>query len=68
MLVVNGIEVASQTESHALLVVIEGAAHAINFSHPEQPANVVRRWLRDEPIADDPTVPGRARVILTPPS
>ena len=45
---------------------IEGAAHAINYSHPEQLANVVRSWMADQPIVDDPTAPGRARVFLRP--
>ena len=32
-------EVAGQTANHALLVIIEGAAHAVNFSHPDELAN-----------------------------
>ena len=51
---------------HVTALTIEGAAHAVNFSHPEQLANVVRSWMADRPIVDDPTVPGRARVFLTP--
>jgi pimeloyl-ACP methyl ester carboxylesterase len=54
-------EVAGQTESHALLVVIEGAAHAINFSHPGELANVIRQFMDDLPIVDDPDLPGLAR-------
>ena len=45
---------------------IHGAAHAINFSHPEQLANVVRSWMADQPIVDDPAVPGRVEVFLRP--
>jgi pimeloyl-ACP methyl ester carboxylesterase len=52
---------------HVTGVTIEGAAHAINFSHPEQLANVVRSWMADERIVDDPTAPGRVRVFRTPP-
>ncbi|HEX5040142.1 MAG TPA: alpha/beta hydrolase [Candidatus Limnocylindria bacterium] len=51
---------------HVTALTIHGAAHAINFSHPEQLANVVRRWMADQPIEDDPTLPGRARVFLRP--
>ena len=51
---------------HVTALTIHGAAHAINFSHPEQLANVVRRWMADQPIVDDPTLPGRARVFLMP--
>ena len=54
-------EVAGRTESHALLVVIEGAAHAINFSHPGELANVIRLFMDDRAIVDDPDSPGEAR-------
>ncbi len=50
---------------HVTAVVIDGAAHAINFSHPDQLANVVRSWMADRPIVDDPTAKGRVRVLLT---
>ncbi|MDN5762222.1 MAG: alpha/beta hydrolase [Microlunatus sp.] len=55
-------EVAAQTDSHVLLVVLEGAAHAINFSHPGELANIIRLFMADEPIVDDPNSPGTARV------
>ena len=51
---------------HITAVTIHGAAHAINYSHPEQLANIVRCWMADQPIVDDRTVPGRARVFLRP--
>ena len=54
-------EVAGRTESHALLVLIEGAAHAINFSHPGELANVIRLFMDDRAIVDDPDSPGEAR-------
>ena len=53
--------VASRTDSHALLVVIEGAAHAINFSHPGELAHIIRLFMADKPIVDDPTSPGHSR-------
>ena len=56
-------EVASQTDNHVLAVVIEGAAHAINFSHPGELANVIRLFMADEPIRDDPNSPGNARAV-----
>ena len=55
-------EVAGQTENSVLLVVIHGAAHAINFSHPGELANVIRQFMSDKPIVDDPDSPGDARV------
>jgi pimeloyl-ACP methyl ester carboxylesterase len=54
-------EVAGQTDNHVLLVVLEGAAHAINFSHPGELANVIRLFMADKPIVDDPTSPSHAR-------
>ena len=53
-------EVAGQIENSVLLVVIHGAAHAINFSHPGELANVIRQFMSDEPIVDDPDSPGHA--------
>jgi pimeloyl-ACP methyl ester carboxylesterase len=55
-------EVAGQIDNSVLLVVIHGAAHAINFSHPGELANVIRQFMSDEPIVDDPDSPGQARV------
>lgn len=54
-------EVAGRTENSVLLVVIDGAAHAINFSHPGELANVIRQFMSDRPIIDDPDSPGHAR-------
>ena len=54
-------QIARQEENHVLLVVIDGAAHAINFSHPGELANVIRLFMTDQPIVDDPDSPGRAR-------
>ncbi|HYI54176.1 MAG TPA: alpha/beta hydrolase [Microlunatus sp.] len=55
-------EVAAQTDNHVLLVVLEGAAHAINFSHPGELAHIIRLFMADKPIVDDPSSPGNARV------
>ena len=53
--------VASQTDTHVLLVVIEGAAHAINFSHPGELSHIIRQFMADQPITDDPDSPGHSR-------
>jgi len=53
-------EVASQTDNHVSVVAIDGAAHAINFSHPGELANVIRLFMADQPIVDDPDSPGHA--------
>ena len=55
-------EVAAQTDNHVLVVRIEGAAHAINFSHPGELSNVIRLFMDDKPIVDDPDSPGHATV------
>jgi pimeloyl-ACP methyl ester carboxylesterase len=55
-------EVASGTDNHVLAVVIEGAAHAINFSHPGELAHLIRLFMGDRPIVDDPDSPGHSRV------
>lgn len=55
-------EVASRTDNHVLVVMIEGAAHAINFSHPGELAHLIRLFMSDQPIVDDPDSPGHARV------
>jgi pimeloyl-ACP methyl ester carboxylesterase len=54
-------EVASKAEHHGIFVVIDGAAHAINFSHPGELSNVIRLFMADKPIVDDPDSPGNAR-------
>ena len=67
-------EVAQKTDNHVLAVVIEGAAHAINFSNPGELANVIRLFMADRPIVDDPDSPGDShsyeihRGTLHPPS
>jgi len=56
-------EVADQTDSHVLVVFIEGAAHAINFSHPGELASIIRQFMNDKPIVGDPDSPGHARAF-----
>lgn len=55
-------EIAGQTDSHVLVVLLEGAAHAINFSHPDQLAHVIRLFMDDVAIANDPDWPEHLRV------
>ncbi len=51
---------------HVTAAVIEGAAHAINFSHPDQLAHIVRCFLDGRPIVGNPSAKGRVRVFETP--
>jgi len=55
-------QVFAQDQNHVLLVVLDGAAHAINFSHPRELAHVIRRFMDDKPITDLPGSAG-ARVF-----
>ena len=54
-------EIAAQDDNHVLLVVLEGAAHAINFSHPRELAHLIRLFMADRPITDPPGGRGHAR-------
>jgi pimeloyl-ACP methyl ester carboxylesterase len=56
-------EVVARIDTNVVVVVIEGAAHAINFSHPAELAHIIRSFMADRPITDDPEAPGRARVV-----
>ena len=55
-------------------MIIEGAVHAVNFSHPDELANVIRLFMADQPVVDDANSPGVARTYelhrgtLAPPS
>lgn len=56
-------EVGRLAPRHVTVVLIEGAAHAVNFSHPGELAHVIGSWLDGREIVDDPSQPGRARVV-----
>jgi pimeloyl-ACP methyl ester carboxylesterase len=60
------VETAAQLPGKVSVVVIEGAAHAINFSHPGELAHVIGSWLDGVAIVDDPAHPGRSRVVAIP--
>jgi pimeloyl-ACP methyl ester carboxylesterase len=55
-------EIAVLSDNHVLLVQLEGAAHAINFSHPGELAHLIRLFMEDKPIVDDPESPGTAHL------
>jgi pimeloyl-ACP methyl ester carboxylesterase len=60
------IAVAQGLPAHTTVVVIEGAAHAINFSHPGELAHVIGAWLDGREITDHPSETGRSAVIPIP--
>ncbi len=51
---------------HVTALAIEGAAHALNFSHADQLAHVVSAWLEGVPLVGDPAAKGRVRVFSWP--
>ncbi|MDM7829834.1 alpha/beta fold hydrolase [Cellulomonas edaphi] len=59
-------EVGRLAPDHITVALIEGAAHAINFSHPGELAHVIESWLDGVEIADDPDEPGFTRVLQLP--
>ncbi len=56
-------EVASRTDNHVLVVLMEGAAHAINFSNPRELSHIIRLFMADQPIVGDPDSPGFSRLV-----
>ena len=56
-------EIGRLAPPHLTIAVIEGAAHAVNYSHPGELAHVIRSWLDGRKITDDPNEPGITRVV-----
>lgn len=46
-------EVGEVVPEHVTVAFIEGVAHAIEVSHPDELAHVIRSWLEGREIADD---------------
>ncbi len=44
----------NQVPPQVRLVLLQGAAHAINFSHPRELAHTIRQYVADQPIRMDP--------------
>ena len=57
-------EVGRLAPPHLTIAVIEGAAHAMNFSHPAVLAHVIGSWLDGRDVTEDPDGSGTARVRL----
>jgi alpha-beta hydrolase superfamily lysophospholipase len=53
----------AKQNSNLTLVFHNGAAHAINFSHPKALAGVVRSWLEGQPIVAEEAEPGEVAVV-----
>jgi len=59
-------EIARLAGPQITVALIEGAAHAINFSHPGELSHVIGSWLDGVEIVDDPDSPGFTRVLQLP--
>lgn len=58
-------DVGRLAPDHVNVVLIEQAAHAINFSHPRELAHVITSWLDGRDLQDGPNQPSGVRVIRT---
>jgi pimeloyl-ACP methyl ester carboxylesterase len=56
-------EIGRLAPPHVTVAMIEGAAHAMNYSHPGELAHLIGCWLDGREITDDPDEPGRAQVL-----
>jgi pimeloyl-ACP methyl ester carboxylesterase len=56
-------EVGRMAPEHVTVVLIRGAAHAVNFSHPGELAHAISSWLDGREIVDDPEQAGQASVL-----
>ena len=55
-------EIARLAPQHLTVAIVDAAAHAVNFSHPEELAGVIEAWL-DDAIADGTRLPKGVRVV-----
>ena len=58
-------EVVRLASEHLAVALVERAAHAVNFSHPEELAKVVEAWLDGGLVAGGAQLPTGVRVIYS---
>ena len=56
-------EVARLTPEHVSVALIEKAAHALNFSHPEELAGAIELWL-DDALVEGARLPAGVRLVI----
>jgi len=56
-------EVARLSPEHLTVALIEKAAHALNYSHPEELGGTIERWL-DAALADGTGLPEGVRLVV----
>ena len=59
-------EVVRLASGHLSVALVERAAHAVNFSHPEELAKVVEAWLDGALLAGGAQLPAGVRVVHLP--
>ena len=59
-------EVARLAPEHVTVALVEQAAHAVNFSHPEALAQAIEAWLDGALGADGARLPVGVRIVHTP--
>ncbi len=57
------ITVGTETNEFIEVVRIDGAAHAINYSHPEKLASLIRQYVQDLELEDDGSSQGTAIIL-----
>ncbi|MEV4261579.1 alpha/beta hydrolase [Kribbella sp. NPDC049584] len=58
-------EVVRLASGHLAVALVEQAAHAVNFSHPEELANLIEAWLDGALLAGSAQLPAGVRVIYS---
>jgi pimeloyl-ACP methyl ester carboxylesterase len=56
-------EVMAQIPPQVTIVLFQGAAHAINYTHPRELAHAIRQYVADEPIRMDAANPSSLPVL-----
>jgi pimeloyl-ACP methyl ester carboxylesterase len=56
-------EVAGLSPEHLAVALIEKAAHALNFSHPEELAGTIELWL-DGGLVEGASLPDGVRLVV----
>ena len=59
-------EVVRLAPEHLAVALVEQAAHAVNFSHPEALAQAIEAWLDGALGADGARLPVGVRIVHTP--
>ena len=56
-------EIGRLASQHLSVVLVERAAHAVNFNHPEELAQVIRAWLDGALLTDHARLPAGVRMV-----